>query len=459
MQLLIVSLIVSISGKVVMPLYGDLDEYAYYFTDIYLGHPLQRSSAIIDTGSTIGAIPCSICTHCGRHIDPIFDIKRSDNFKYSNHCGNTGSDKCVYQQNYREGGGIKGVMIEDTFRLGNSTEFQAAFGCHETETKLFYDQKASGILGLFPHKPGQPESLLEHLWKSEKRKAFSLCLSEKGGEMQIGNLLDSSFLTSPMVMGKFYTVFPQKLKIGEESINGKFGDAILDSGTTLTYFPSEIFKLIKRNIYAAHKPDHSDCWDIVDDLPEITIEFRGNIQFKWVAKNGYLYWKSKVNKWCMAFADSYNSETVFGASFMINKQIIFDVDAKVFAFKYSSCPIVRDRPAYENASNNSPQPPSQPSENAAQQQPQPQPDTPQPSSPSETQNGSQSGSASADTPSSNNLILFDGAIRFLSVFVVVVTVLSVFLFLVERRNGSMTSEQITEDHVELEIVNKLPTVE
>jgi hypothetical protein len=62
-------------------LYGNIDEYAYYFVNLLVGSPLaQRVSPIIDTGSSVTAFPCVQCgAACGHdyHIDPPFDFARS----------------------------------------------------------------------------------------------------------------------------------------------------------------------------------------------------------------------------------------------------------------------------------------------------------------------------------------------------------------------------------------------
>lgn len=51
----------------------------YYYATIFLGTPAQKQSFIIDTGSTIFAIPCNMCTSCGlRHMNPKFDVTRSN---------------------------------------------------------------------------------------------------------------------------------------------------------------------------------------------------------------------------------------------------------------------------------------------------------------------------------------------------------------------------------------------
>merc|ERR1719346_392320 len=68
-------------------LYGNINQYAYYFTDLLVGAPdPQRVSVIVDTGSSLCGFPCEGCSHCGQHIDPPFNIKNSESAEWI-HCG------------------------------------------------------------------------------------------------------------------------------------------------------------------------------------------------------------------------------------------------------------------------------------------------------------------------------------------------------------------------------------
>jgi hypothetical protein len=45
-------------------LYGSL-HLGYYYANIWLGTPPQKADVILDTGSSVTAIPCTGCTDCG----------------------------------------------------------------------------------------------------------------------------------------------------------------------------------------------------------------------------------------------------------------------------------------------------------------------------------------------------------------------------------------------------------
>ncbi|KAF4751608.1 hypothetical protein FOZ62_019877, partial [Perkinsus olseni] len=59
-------------------LFGHIDRYAYWFIDLLVGTPQQRTSLIVDTGSTLPGFTCEIPeAHVGTHIDPRFDMNKS----------------------------------------------------------------------------------------------------------------------------------------------------------------------------------------------------------------------------------------------------------------------------------------------------------------------------------------------------------------------------------------------
>lgn len=60
-----------------LPVYGNAS-LGYYFVKIYVGHPPQEQSVIIDTGSGQLALPCNKCTSCNpNHINSPFDMSKS----------------------------------------------------------------------------------------------------------------------------------------------------------------------------------------------------------------------------------------------------------------------------------------------------------------------------------------------------------------------------------------------
>lgn len=47
---------------------GALHSLGYYSTDVCLGSPPRKYDLIVDTGSSLTAVPCSTCARCGEHV-------------------------------------------------------------------------------------------------------------------------------------------------------------------------------------------------------------------------------------------------------------------------------------------------------------------------------------------------------------------------------------------------------
>jgi hypothetical protein len=65
-----------------LPVYGNAS-LGYYYVELFVGHPPQQQSVIIDTGSGQLALPCNKCTSCNpKHIDRPFDMSKSKTAEY-----------------------------------------------------------------------------------------------------------------------------------------------------------------------------------------------------------------------------------------------------------------------------------------------------------------------------------------------------------------------------------------
>eukprot|EP00434_Breviolum_minutum_P001794 symbB.v1.2.001589.t1/scaffold88.1/size340390/24 len=252
-------------------LYGNVHEYAYYFLDLSVGTPPQRVSVIVDTGSSITAFPCQTCRGCGSHIDPLYDITKSSTARW-HECGGPGcvfiqcstcfqnktppgkdclssscsSDRqhCTYHQGYTEGSSIGGWWFEDVLRIGDlfqhNPPLRAPLGCHQEETKLFYTQKANGIMGIRQPPKGNPTLLQQLLHDRDHINAdvFSMCIAESGGHLTVGGQ-NRYYHTGEVkyikmrLSGGFFNVQLTRISIAGTAAEN-FRSTIIDSGTTLT---------------------------------------------------------------------------------------------------------------------------------------------------------------------------------------------------------------------------------
>ncbi|ANQ09849.1 Uncharacterized protein PCOAH_00043510 [Plasmodium coatneyi] len=180
-------------------LYGDIDEYAYYFLDVGIGTPEQKISLILDTGSSSLSFPCAGCKKCGVHMENPFNLNNSktssilycENEKcpYNLNCVN---GKCEYLQSYCEGSQISGFYFSDVVTVvshnNEKISFRKLMGCHMHEESLFLYQQATGVLGMSLSKPQGIPTFINFLFQNapQLKEVFSICISEKGGELIAG---------------------------------------------------------------------------------------------------------------------------------------------------------------------------------------------------------------------------------------------------------------------------------
>lgn len=363
-------------------LFGNINQYAYYFTDLMVGSPKpQRVSVIVDTGSSLCGFPCSNCEHCGRHIDPPFDIDLSKSAKWiacNDRCeGSCKKGLCGYSQSYTEGSSISGIWFQDLVRLGDKLQHNpavnATLGCHLDERNLFYTQRVNGIMGIAPHQNSGRPTILQDLFGDKQHVntgIFSICLAEWGGLLTVGGYSPENHVNGtqvqwiPLVHSGYYSVTPIALELGGVPlVSGRenFGTSLVDSGTTFTYFPTQVFNRLTASLIAActsgsgcgaHR-ESNDCWRLDNDaddpakFPPLTIVFEGGARVEWTPR-GYLFQRGEPSLWCHAFAENGgDSDTVLGVSWMLHKDVIFDLPGSRLGVVEARCPEYREAPGEE----------------------------------------------------------------------------------------------------------------
>lgn len=280
---------------------------------------------------------------------------------------------------------MSGHWFDDLVELDQSENknpaVHAQLGCHNSENKLFYTQRVNGIMGLAPKSDmdyeDQMPTVLHDLFHDKKHittKVFSLCLASWGGRLAVGG--DSSSYHegevswTPLRASYYYSVFPETLSLvppGEASTSeggiaakemrgdfgsGKFGITIMDSGTTVTYFPEQLFNDLvdaldmyckENDCKAVRALGMSDCWRMSDRsggpdrFPPIRFHFEGGAAVDW-SPRGYLQRQGTRGLWCQSFMSSPAEQTVLGISWMQHKDVIFDLTNKRLGIAPAKCP-------------------------------------------------------------------------------------------------------------------------
>lgn len=339
-----------ILSAVDLPIGGDGSptSTALYYTTIQIGTPPKNYYVQIDTGSDILWVNCAGCQSCPKKSDLGIPISLYDpvlsssskiiscdhafctsTFDYLNNDCVYGT-RCSYLVRYGDGSSTKGYFVRDYVQLDRvSGNLQTAnmkgsitFGCGAKQSGGLglSVQALDGILGF-----GQSNSsIISQLASAKKvKKAFSHCLAaSKGGIFAIGEVVHpkvNTTNTTPILPD--HTHFNIELKAID--VDGEFvklptelfniaskRKTIIDSGTTLAYFPEEIHNELMKKIMAAqpyakvHTTDGQfKCYtghgNIDYGFPVVTFHFANSLKLK-VYPHQYLF-RTKHNGWCIGF--------------------------------------------------------------------------------------------------------------------------------------------------------------
>lgn len=380
-----------------------------YSLNVYIGTPPQKQNVIIDTGSDDLIVYCNQCKECGTHKNSKFnqtlsssikDVESSQtflNFTCRNEPMNS-NKKCQFQVSYAQDPNqfLEGEYKIDKIQVGlmgdsiqkkgekqkvfESTDFM--FGCAQSAPSQFVKQSTDGIMGI--RSPSNQEdripSLQDVLDQSNQTSLnqFSICFGDVGGYMTFGG-----FNSDKHTKGKEVQSFKYKdsqyasyiikivgLSIGEigetnliEEANQK-KNYVLDSGTTLTYLPSDTYLSFLKNLddYCDKGKDkcmkqqeifygknrctgfsgsYSNAKKILDSYPSIFLKLGSKgvpIEIKSSSYIGMITGNQRYDyAFCFMIQGSDNDILFFGNTFMKGYDILFKNHENVISFAESKC--------------------------------------------------------------------------------------------------------------------------
>ncbi|KOM49263.1 hypothetical protein LR48_Vigan08g009000 [Vigna angularis] len=245
-----------------------------------VGTPPVQIIGLVDTGSDFIWMQCQPCKNCYKQDNPIFNPSTSRTYstmpcvaaeclswKHA-FCNFNIRKHCAYKAIYGDKSTSEGDFSWETITLTSSTEdVPVAFpntviGCGHNNYGLF-DKESSGIVGLGIG----PFSLAGRL-KPQTGGTFSYCLTPmyqsdpKPSYLHFGDrgeVTVEGAVSTPLIINKarpsMYYVVMEAISVRSKRIefprNGEDGNIFIDSGTTLTYLPAEVYSSLEREMLSA----------------------------------------------------------------------------------------------------------------------------------------------------------------------------------------------------------------
>ena len=359
--------------------YGSAFGLYYYYGHLYLGPNMKKQSYILDTGSTITTSPCQpLCTDCGKHFNSYYVLSSKNQVLSceSEMCDLVKSfcnknNECSFNSHYTEGSTLNGFFVNESVKFcenyQNQNETYIPIGCTTYENNLFYTQEADGIMGL----ANSNENIITVMYKlgAVKHNIYSLCLSQIGGYFSIGEINNTFHKTNikyfMLNSNYFYNIDILNIYINNKTVtkyDSIINSNIIDSGTTISYFPKIIFEQMENfikticnnyeNKKACGKYEYDDsygaCFIFENNLqlinaiknywPIITFEIY-DYNYEWKPENYFFNMSNeKIIKGCMGFNKEKSSNRLtLGSTWMIGHDIIFDRENKKIGFVEAFC--------------------------------------------------------------------------------------------------------------------------
>ncbi|KAL2326384.1 hypothetical protein Fmac_025442 [Flemingia macrophylla] len=359
------------SKKIESTVTPDQGEYVMSYS---VGTPPFHLFGIMDTGSDIVWLQCQPCKICYSQTTPIFDPSKSKTYKnlrcsskpcksIGSSCSNNDTQICGYSIVYGDGSQSYGDLSVETFYLGSTHGHHIQFprtviGCGFQNNVTFLG-KTSGVVGLALG----PVSLISRLNSSIGGK-FSYCLTPMYSQLNSSSKLNfgdaavvsgKGTVSTPMILHdskvhyyltlEAFSLGKNRIELGNSSYgSGGKGNVIIDSGTTLTLLPDDVYSELASAFSDAVKleratdPHHqlSHCYKAkVDEVevPVITAHFNG-ADVKLNAINTLIQVADEVV--CFAFMSSPLGP-IFGNLAQQNFLVGYDIQKKMVSFKPIDC--------------------------------------------------------------------------------------------------------------------------
>ena len=382
--------------KYVLNVKGNSDKLYFYYITAFIGKEKQIQTFLLDTTSSVTTSPCNLCSSCGDHFNEYYIINQTkslinkdtsecriltnvfDNNKFdkdikidANSCkfiSTLDNEKIfgVYSNNLVSFESIIPEMMNETEvdeYISKDNEFQIPMGCSLKETGFLMSALADGIIGL----NNNVKSFISMMYRKQfiPQNLFSLCLDNEGGYLSLGNIYTKYHICPEIEYIDYnptkesYEIKTEKIQIKDIEIKSEY-ISIINSGSTITYFPEQVFNEISYAFFSICSEYNGQCgelkriegYGICSDFkntdiylnatryifPLIKIKFN-NYEFTWKPKNYVLNFsfKNKIRA-CLGIDTEKNlNKIILGTNFMHGYDIIFDRTNFKIGFCEASC--------------------------------------------------------------------------------------------------------------------------
>lgn len=355
-----------------------------HYTWIDIGTPNVSFLVALDVGSDLLWVPCD-CVQCAplsasyySSLDRDLSEYRPSGSSSSRHvpCSHqlcesslnckSSKQQCPYTIDYyTENTSSSGLLVEDTLHLASvddhklNTSVQASviIGCGMKQSGGYLDGVApDGLMGLGPGEISVPSVLAK---AGLIRNSFSMCFDdEDSGRIYFGDKgpptqESTHFLPSD---GKYetYIVGVEACCIGNSCLKQMGFSAVVDSGTSFTFLPNEVYERIAKEFdrqinatitsYPGYpwKYCYKSSSEELPKVPHLKLVFPLNNSFVVFNPVFVVYGIQGISGFCLAVQPMEGDVGTIGQNFMTGYRMVFDREKMKLGWSPSNCQDLAD---------------------------------------------------------------------------------------------------------------------
>ncbi|KAH1073563.1 hypothetical protein J1N35_025891 [Gossypium stocksii] len=355
-----------------------------HYTWIDIGTPNVSFLVALDVGSDLLWVPCD-CVQCAplsasyySSLDRDLSEYRPSGSSSSRHvpCSHqlcesslnckSSKQQCPYTIDYyTENTSSSGLLVEDTLHLASvddhklNTSVQASviIGCGMKQSGGYLDGVApDGLMGLGPGEISVPSVLAK---AGLIRNSFSMCFDdEDSGRIYFGDKgpptqESTHFLPSD---GKYetYIVGVEASCIGNSCLKQTGFSAVVDSGTSFTFLPNEVYERIAKEFdrrinatitsYPGYpwKYCYKSSSEELPKVPHLKLVFPLNNSFVVFNPVFVVYGIQGISGFCLAVQPMEGDVGTIGQNFMTGYRMVFDREEMKLGWSPSNCQDLAD---------------------------------------------------------------------------------------------------------------------